>query len=71
MNRELTEWKQERKAFYLLYDILCCAKAGSFDDSARLLWGNIMHLNKETIVFRANVCVFFLFLKSVSPIQIL
>jgi len=50
----------------LLYDVLGCAEAGRFDDGARLLWGDIMDLNKETVILRADGCIFLCFLKDVS-----
>lgn len=53
---------------YLLYDILSRAEAWSFDHSAWLLWGDIMYLNKETVILRADGCFFLCFLKDVSLI---
>lgn len=40
--------------FYLLNDILCSADPGGFDDSSGLLWRDIMNLDKETLLFRAQ-----------------
>lgn len=59
---------RQKRGAYLLYDILSCAEAGSFDDSAWLLWGDIMYLNKETVILRADGCIFLCFLKDVSLI---
>lgn len=53
---------------YLLYDILSRAEAWSFDHGAWLLWGDIMYLNKETVILRADGCFFLCFLKDISLI---
>lgn len=56
------------RAAHLLDDILRRAKAWSFDDGAWLLWGDIVYLNEEAVILRADGNIFLCFLKDVSLI---
>lgn len=43
-----------REGSHLLNDVLCGADAWRFDDCPRLLWRNVVHLDKETLLLRAQ-----------------